>query len=104
MVDEQVIFNRFLAFCYGKIGDTAKVYETIGVIKSSKGVIENELNHQIAVGFAGIRKTDSVLYYLDTIRNNQTRMLRREGNVFFEYLENDPRYIELLQSHGIIDN
>ncbi len=102
MVDEQPIFNRFLGFCYGKIGDTINAYNAINVIRNSTGVIENELNHQIAIVFAGLMNADSVLYHLDTIRNKQTRMLKRERTDFFGFLEEDPRFKELLKSHGII--
>jgi TolB-like protein/tetratricopeptide (TPR) repeat protein len=104
LANEQVVYNRFLAFCYGKIGDTAKVYQAINKIKKSEDVIKDEMNHQIAISFGGIQETDSILYYLDTIRNNQTRMLRRDGPTFFKYLKDDEVYIKLLNSHGIPTN
>ena len=99
MVDEAPVFNRFLAFCYGKMGDTAKVYKTIDVIKNA--ALKDELNHQLAVAFAGIKEADSVLYYLDPIRNNQTRMLTRERIDFFGFLKDDDRFKALLKAHGL---
>ncbi|NER11853.1 hypothetical protein GWK08_00215 [Leptobacterium flavescens] len=99
MVGEQSAYNRFLAYCYGTIGDTEKVYALIDSIKSNSEA--EERNHQLAVAFAGIKETDSVLYYLDTIRNNQSRRLRRERNDFFDFLKGDPRFEQLLKAHGI---
>jgi tetratricopeptide (TPR) repeat protein len=105
IVDEQPVFNRFLGFCYGKIGDTVNAYKTIETIKNTPNdFMDKERNHQLAVVFAGLNEADSVLYYLDTIRNNQVRMLRRERSEFFGFLKNDPRFLKLLAAHGIENN
>jgi len=100
IVEKQPIFNRFLAFCYGKVGDTINVYKTIDKIKKNS-YRRGEKNHQLAVAFAGIQETDSVLYYLDTIRNNQNTMLRRERSDFFGYLKDNEKFQDLLKSHGL---
>jgi len=76
IVGQQPVFNRFLGYCYGKTGDTINAYKTLEVIR--KSALKDELNHQLAVIFAGLKEADSVLYYLDTVRNNQSRMLKRE--------------------------
>lgn len=99
MVKEQPIFNRFLAYCYAKSGDTINAYKIIDVIK--KTALEEERSHQLAVAYAGLKITDSVLYHLDTIRNPQSRTLRRERIDFFDFLKDDPRFIKVLSDHGI---
>ncbi|OUR90807.1 hypothetical protein A9Q87_12715 [Flavobacteriales bacterium 34_180_T64] len=100
IVDEQPVFNRFLGYCYGKEGDTINCYKVINTIKSAT-FKRNEKNHQIAIAFAGLQETDSVLYYLDTIRNNQRTMLQRERYEFFGYLKDDPRFIDLIKAHAL---
>ena len=99
IVKQEPVFNRFLGYCYGKIGDTTNLYNTVDSIK--KKALPHERNYQLAVAFAGIKNTDSVLYYLDTVRNNQARMLKRENNDFFSFLKDDPSYIALLKAHKI---
>jgi tetratricopeptide (TPR) repeat protein len=99
MVDEENVFNRFLGFCYAKVGDTINAKKTIDAIH--KRSHPREKSHQLAVVYAGLEITDSVLYYLDTIRNKQSKTLGRENTEFFNYLQDDPRYIALLKAHGI---
>ena len=101
LVTEENVFNRFLGFCYGRIGDTINTYKVIETIKKLDINADDGKNHQLAVAFAGLRETDSVFYYLDTIRNNRSGLLDRELVVFFNFLEDDPRYPELLKAHGI---
>ena len=93
------VYNRFLGYCYVKTGDTLKAYETLETIR--KNVNDFEKNHHLAVVYSALEQTDSVLYYLDTIRNRHSRALKREHTEFFTYLKDDPRFIKLLQDHGI---
>ena len=99
MVDEENVFNRFLGFCYAKVGDTINAKKTIDTIH--KRAHPREKSHQLAVVYAGLEITDSVLYYLDTIRNKQSKSFGRESTEFFNYLNDDVRYLELLKAHGI---
>ncbi len=99
MVKKENVFNRFLGYAYAKTGDTINAYKTIDVIREKANELEK--SHQLAVVYAGLKVTDSVLYYLDTIRNKQTRTFRRERKDYFEYLQNEPRFIKLLEDHGI---
>ena len=92
-------YNRFLGYCYVKTGDTINAYRTIDSIK--KNSLAREKSHHLAVVFAGLKQTDSVLFYLDTIRNDQSRRLRRENQSFFSYLKNDNRFQTILKMHGI---
>ena len=73
LVKKENVYNRFLGFCYAKLGDTAKAYSTIDTIKKVAHPIEK--SHQLAIVYAGLQKKDSVLYYLDTIRNRQTKTI-----------------------------
>ena len=99
MVVEENVFNRFLGFCYAKIGDTLNAQKTIDVIR--RKAHPREKSHQLAVVYAGLEITDSVLHYLDTIRNKQSKTFGRESTEFFTYLNDDLRYQELLKAHGI---
>jgi len=99
IVLEEKAFNRFLGFCYAIEGDTINAYKTIDAIRKNARL--RERSYQLAVVYAGLKETDSVLYYLDTIRNKQTRTFKRERSDFFNYLDEDVRFIELLNSHGI---
>lgn len=101
MVDAQDVFNRFLGFCYAKIGDTANAYKTIETIK--KVAHPKEKSHQLAIVYAGLQERDSVLYYLDTVRNRQTKTIRREISDFFDFLKDDPEFKAIVKSHGILD-
>jgi TolB-like protein/class 3 adenylate cyclase/predicted negative regulator of RcsB-dependent stress response len=96
------VFNRFLGYCYAKVGDTVSAYKTIDVIREV--AIPREKSHQLAVVYAGLEKRDSVLYYLDTIRNNQTKTIKREVSEFFEFLKDDSEFKQVLESHGISQN
>ena len=93
------VYNRFLGFCYAKIGDTVSAYRIIDTIKA-KGR-SSEKSQQLAVVYAGLNLKDSVIFYLDTIRNKQTRTLKREVPEFFTFLEDDPDFQEVLKQHGI---
>ena len=104
LVVEEAAFNRFLAYSYGKLGDTVNAYRTIELIKSMDIDEEDGKSHQLAVAFAGLREVDSVFYYLDTIRNNRSGLLYRETPVFFDFIRTDPRYPDLLKAHNITDD
>lgn len=99
LVKTENVYNRFLGYCYAKIGDTLEAYATIDTIR--KHVNEFERNHQLAVVYSGLQVTDSVYYYLDTIRNKHSRGVKRESTEFFSYLKDDPMFIEILKTHGI---
>lgn len=99
IVKKENVFNRFLGYCYVKTGDTLKALNIIDSIR--KNAKPREKSHQLAVVFAGLKMTDSVLFYLDTIRHKQTRTLRREHTDFFDYLKNNEQYQAILKSHGI---
>lgn len=93
------VFNRFLGYCYTKVGDTLGAYRIIDSIH--KVATPREKSHQLAVVYSSLKKTDSVIYYLDTIRNKQTKTFKREHKKFFEYLKDDPRFNKVLNQHGI---
>ena len=99
MVSEQPVFNRFLAYCYGKVGDTANVMKTIDTIRMWPDV--DERNFMLGIAYAGIKQKDSVLFYLDTLRTKQSNMVRREYKDFLKFLADDPEFNALLKSHGI---
>lgn len=101
MVDKQNVFNRFLGFCYAKVGDTVKAYETIKTIKQVAH--PREKSHQLAIVYAGLQERDSVLYYLDTLRNRQTKTIRREISDFFDFLKDDAEFQRIVKSHGILE-
>lgn len=99
IVKKEPIFNRFLGFCYARIGDSINAYKTIDVIKKHNK--KSEVNHQLAVVYAGLKKRDSVLFYLDTIRNKEAPTIRREVSEFFVFLKDDDDFKAILKSHGI---
>ncbi|GAA4269529.1 adenylate/guanylate cyclase domain-containing protein [Hyunsoonleella aestuarii] len=99
IVKEENVFNRFLGFCYAKIGDTVNAKKTIDRIREVAHPYEK--SQQLAVVYAGLQERDSVLYYLDTIRNKQTKTLKREVPEFFEFLKDDSEFNQTLKSHGI---
>ncbi len=99
LVKKEPVFNRFLGFCYAKTGDTISAYKTIDAIRNHNR--KNEISQQLAVVYAGLKKRDSVLYYLDTIRNKQTKTIRREVPEFFDFLIGDPDFTNILKSHSI---
>jgi tetratricopeptide (TPR) repeat protein len=96
---EQPVYNRFLGYCYGQLGDTLNAYKAIDAIR--KDGQKNEINYMTSVVFAGLKQKDSVLYYLDPSRNDQTRMLKRELHDFFAFLKDDPDFMEILNAHGL---
>ncbi len=98
LVKEMSVFDRFLAFCYGKTGDTLNAHKTIHKIRGRAP--KDNLSHQLAVAYAGLQETDSVLFYLDPSRNNQYRKLQRDRTLhIFDFLENDPRFIKFMEMH-----
>ena len=99
IVKTQNVFNRFLGYAYVQLGDTISAYRIIDSIH--KNGSDYEKSHQLAVVYSALKKTDSVLYYLDTLRNKQSRTFGREVNGYFAYLKEDPRFIKRLQEHGI---
>ncbi len=101
-MQEEKAFYRFLGFCYAKEGDTINAYRIIDTIKEKAR--PRELSYQLFVVYAGLKVSDSALYYLDTVRNNQTRTFKREKDDFFGYLNEDPRFLKVLQKHGISQN
>ena len=101
IVKTQNVFNRFLGYAYVKLGDTLSGYRIIDSIH--KNGSDYEKSHQLAVVYSALKRTDSVLYYLDTVRNKQSRTFSREVNGYFSYLKEDPRFIERLKEHDIYD-
>ncbi len=99
IVKTQNVFNRFLGYAYVKLGDTLSGYRIIDSIH--KNAHPYEKSQQLAVVYSALKKTDSVLYYLDTIRNKQSRTFSREVNGYFAYLKEDPRFLKRMQEHGI---
>jgi TolB-like protein/Tfp pilus assembly protein PilF len=99
IIDQEPVFDRFLGYCYAKIGDTLNARRRIEVIRSQ--MPKAYVDHQLAVVYAGLQETDSVLYHLDPIRNKQTSTLKRERNNFFSYLKGNPKFEELIKAHGI---
>lgn len=98
IVDQQPVFNRFLGYCYGAVGDTINAYKIIDTIR--KKIPDSYKNHQLAVAFAGLKKVDSTLHYLDPLRNRLSiRVVRDETLDFFTFLKEDPRYVQLMQKH-----
>lgn len=99
IVKTKDVFNRFLGYCYVKVGDTLSGYRILDSIR--KNAYRTEKSHQLAVVFSALKETDSVLFHLDTIRNKQTRTFRRESKSFFKYLKDNPDYQKILKDHGI---
>lgn len=99
IVGQEPIFDRFLGYCYAKIGDTLNAHKRIEVIRSR--IPKAYVDYQLALVFAGLQETDSVLYYLDPIRNKQTATLKRERNNFFGYLKGNPEFEALMKAHGL---
>ena len=93
------IMNRFLGYCYAKVGDTLNANRIIDTIRNN--TVKEYKSHQLSVVYSGLQKTDSVIYHLDTIRNKRIEMIKRDRGTFFEYLEGDPKFIEVLKTHGI---
>ncbi|MEL6812236.1 MAG: adenylate/guanylate cyclase domain-containing protein [Bacteroidota bacterium] len=104
LVVEENAFNRFLAYSYGKIGDTVNAYKTIELIKTLDIDEDDGKSHQLAVAFAGLKEIDSVFFYLDTIRNNRSALLYREIPAFLDIIREDPRYPDLLKAHNLEDD
>lgn len=93
------VFNRFLAHYYGRTGDTINALKVIDTIRQTAP--DYELDHMMAVAFAGLKNKDSVLHYLDTVRHKRSGMIRRERRDYFDFLDQDPDYHKVLESHGI---
>ncbi len=104
LANEEYAFYRFLGFSYGKVGDTVNAYKLIGKVRKLDIDDKDGKNHIIAMTYAGLKETDSVFYYLDTTRNKRSNLFYRERTAFFGFIKNDPRYPELLKSHGFDNN
>jgi tetratricopeptide (TPR) repeat protein len=102
LVKEQPVYNRFLGYCYGQLGDTLNAYKAIETIRREGQ--KHEINYMTSVVFAGLKQKDSIIYYLDPSRNDQTRMLKRELDDFFAFLKDDPEFNNILKAHGLEDN
>ncbi len=99
IIDEYTIWNRFLGYSYGITGDTVGVKRMIKhIYKHSPDPFKS---HQLAVVYAGIKRTDSVIYYLDTLRNKQHMLFARDRGTFFEYLEGNDEFKKMLEQHGL---
>lgn len=91
-------YYRILGYAYGKNGDALNAYR---VIDSIKGREPYDLqSHHVAVVFAGLGKTDSVFYYLDTLRNKTTEF-NSNRIYYFDDFKNMSEFQALLQKHGI---
>lgn len=99
MVKEEPVFYRFLGFSYAKTGDTIGAYRIMDSIK--KRTRPQDRAHQIAVVYAGLQKRDSVLFYLDTVRNKHAKTIKREAPDIFRFLKDDPEFKAVLKTHGI---
>ena len=99
IVKTQNVFNRFLGHAYVQVGDTLSAYRIIDSIHKNGHPYEK--SQQLAVVYSALKRTDSVLYYLDTIRNKQSRTFGREYKTYFGYLLKDPRFIKILDDHGL---
>jgi TolB-like protein/Flp pilus assembly protein TadD len=104
LANEEYAFYRFLGFSYGKVGDTVNAYKLIGKVRKLDIDDKDGKNHIIAMTYAGLKETDSVFYYLDTTRNKRSNLFYRERTAFFGFIKNDPRYPELMKSHGFDSN
>lgn len=102
LAKEQPVYNRFLGYCYGQVGDTLNAYKAIDAIRKEGQI--HEVNYMTSVVFAGLKQKDSVLYYLDPSRNDQTRMLKRELNDFFVFIKDDSEFKEILKKLDIEAN
>ncbi len=96
---EQPIFNRFLGYCYAKIGDTIGAQRMIDDIHQR--TTKPFKSHQLSVVYAGLQERDSALFHLDTVRNLQSDLVRRERDTFFWFLKDDKEFHRLLAMHGI---
>ncbi|WP_350288084.1 adenylate/guanylate cyclase domain-containing protein [uncultured Croceitalea sp.] len=91
-------YYRFLGYSYAQLGDTLNAYK---IIDSIKAIPPHRMkNHRIAVVFAGLRQTDSTLFYLDTLRN-KSKLFDNPRLAYFDYLKTDAKYSRLLKAHGI---
>jgi len=88
-----------LGYAYVQLGDTLSGYRIIDSIH--KNASDYEKSHQLAMVYSALKKTDSVLYYLDTTRNKQSRTFRREINDYFGYLKEHPEFLKRLEQHKI---
>ena len=99
IIDEYTIWNRFLGYSYGVTGDTTGAKRMIKHIY--KHSPDEYKSHQLAVVYSGLKKTDSVIFYLDTLRNKQHMLFARDRGTFFEYLEDNQDFKERLKQHGL---
>ena len=99
IVDDFAIYNRFLGYCYAKVGDITGAYRMIDDVK--KRTPDMFKSHQLAVIYSGLQKRDSVFYYLDPTRNKMKDLIVMDRPTFFTNFEGDSKFIELLKAHGI---
>ncbi len=91
-------YYRFLGYSYGKIGEDREAYR---IIDSIKTLDKTHLkSHRVAVVFAGLQQKDSVLFYLDTMRNKSKRF-NSSRITYFNFLKDSDAYRALLDQHGI---
>ena len=91
-------YYRFLGYSYAQLGDSVSA---LRVVDSMRAMTPHRMqNHRIAVVHAGLKNTDSVFYYLDTVRN-KSQFFNNKALNYFDYLKDDPRYLALLRAHEI---
>lgn len=99
LAEKDPAYYRILGYSYAKMGDRKQALNTLDSIKKlEKGPLKN---HRLAVVFAGLDQADSVFYYLDTTRNKSSRF-NSDRLYYFDDYKSDPRYQDLLLSHGIL--
>lgn len=93
------VFNRYLGYCYAKVGDTLKANNIIDTI--NKVTPKEDKNYQLAVVYAGLQKNDSVFHHLDTVRNIHSDLLKRDRLTIFYYLKDNLKFKEILKMHNL---
>jgi len=92
-------YFSLLGFSYAKVGNVVNAYKVIDSIKQFDN--SKFKNHRVAIVFAGLDELDSVLYYLDTIRNKQSRLLRQDRHLLFKEFEKNEAFEAILKAHKI---
>ena len=99
IVQTDQAYLRLLGYSYGKVGNLVNAYKIIDSIKQLNSYAHK--NYHVATVFAGLDEIDSVLYYLDTSRNKQSRMLQQDRKMLFQHFENDPKFKAILAQHKL---
>lgn len=100
IVLKEPVYNRFLAYCYAKVGDTIRTLETIQKIRNFDE--PDERNYMLAMSYAGLQRSDSSLYYLKTISTKDViNTFARERQDFFEYLREDSEFLNIEKQLGL---